>query len=512
MKKIPTSTSCGSRWDQVSPFLRIFSCASSASNTAICASRSSMGDMVVAGKERIEAGRVLTDARAHVTVSQLFCNLRPAMSSTKQKGTKKPKAVKSRPAAAGSALHAPADERAGDGRLCAFAPDGARLALVARAGAGERLRVFDALAGRAEAEMTLDGPARASCVAWVELDLDGAPAAEDAGRRKRRKRKSDADAMAVDESASTAAKQQLVALGRVDGSVVLFSPTHSRVLRTLTHAHASTAVLAVASASGSLPRIWTTSADGAIRLWDAARNALLGSWTAPGEATPFSALAPPGPHPDVLIAAHHGVRVFALPDAAADPDASATAVPVSGTLQALSSCTGHASPITALHWTNTPTPVLVSSAADDRSLSFWTLPAQGEGTLACTLSLDADIRAFALAPDGAHVLAVSAASVATIHALPPVAPTSKKLSTLPAASTVALGKQSGPTRAEIAAACFVPDQPGAVRVARLVGGVKPVFDLVVSPSSPSPSPCVLPTSLALPGPSGRVRRIDDTQG
>jgi U3 small nucleolar RNA-associated protein 5 len=429
------------------------------------------------------------------------------MSSSKPATSKKAKGEKSksqskaqskqRPQAAASALHqAPADASS-VGRSCAFTSDGTRFVLVARAGATERVRVFDAQTGRLQSEAALDGTGagtKVSCLSWVGLDLDTVSTTsvtEDASRKKRKKRKSDAgDNMAVDETTTASSeKPLLVALGRADGSISLFSPSHGRLVRTLSHAQSTTPILALSLAAHDQPRLWTSSEDGLLRLWDARKNVLLGIWKTE-EHTPFSALAlSPAAFidaPSALLAAHHGIRLLSVPEGAETNDIEGVKLST-GTLQATASCTGHASPVSSLQWVS-PTQI-ASSAPDDRTLSFWTLPSasnsssSSEGTLACTIPLSSPVRSFSVSPDASLVLAVSNGNVASIHALPASfkaneAP-GKKIPTVSASASVSLGAQRGVTKVEIAAASFVHDQEGTVRIVRLVGGVKPIFDLVV---------------------------------
>lgn len=410
---------------------------------------------------------------------------------TKTKKGKAPKPPTGRPQSTSAHTHA-APAGAGTAHiLSAFSPRADYLALVSRGADRHRLRVYDASTGSAVGDYACADRTRITALSWGAFagedadgaEADGAPAA----KRKRRRKSAGAaavEAMIVDEPAAKATTQ-VVILGLSSGALVLFSPTHGRVTRTISHASPSAEITSAAPASEDSPRLWTASVDGTLRLWSIHTGELLGSWKTPQRAT-YSALAVrPGDDP-AMLGGHHTLQLLEtpIPSDGLAPVAQEQA-------EALATCTGHASAVRSLAWMSPER--CLSSAEADRFVSVWHLPSDDdeamEGTLVASIGLDADVRHFSVtkATTGASavVLAVSTAGRLSIHPLPDTLPSAtgkkQKVVPLPARSTIAVVPKKG-TQEDVLVvdACFVPEDVSRVRIARLVGGVRPLFDDVVS--------------------------------
>jgi U3 small nucleolar RNA-associated protein 5 len=389
--------------------------------------------------------------------------------------------------------------------FAAFSGTGDLFAVVSPAVDKHRLRVYDVRTGRCTAEHALD-TVRATALRWARLR--DAVAAEEPSRKRRKRRASltrisDADTENPDTSTS-----EVVLLGLASGALLVFSPAHGRVLSTLSHPASITSILAIAVPPGKAQdHVWTSSADGVLRLWDTGKGIVVGTWRS-NDRTPYSciALRPAAGNADEdedededtkMFAANHAIRLLAL-----SRDALSTTIDC----DTLASVTGHASPVIALE----PEPVASSSASarffsiaeSDRFVNVWEMPASTdgepatEGKLAASIALDADARHIHVSlplpgdPSGAVLLALSATGTVTIYPVPTELTDpalskggKQKVPTLVPRSTIALAHKKGQsTPVQVVCAALVPGKRQA-RVAKLVGGVRPVFEDVVRPDS-----------------------------
>jgi U3 small nucleolar RNA-associated protein 5 len=373
------------------------------------------------------------------------------------------KPPKGRPAST-SALAQPAiqDAPAADVARAAFSDDGRYLAVLSLAVDKHRLRVHDAVSGKSIAENTVD-TARITAFAWVRFDAALAQRPDAAARKAKKKRKSDGAAPAPS-APDASTPESVVALGLSDGTILLFSPAHARVLRTLTHPTSTAPIAALDATPDALGALalWSAGADGVLRVWDAQTGAHRASHRLDDRTPPTALRVRPGADGDAdtvhVLLAHYRIRLVAAPhDLSAPKD--------------VADFTGHASDVAALYWQPAPSRHFASIARGDRHVQLWDA-SQGAGTLVASLALDADART--LAYDAAHVLAVSASGrVAVFDGAPP----KKKAKVAVAAPRCTIAPPIRGQAAPVVAAAFEGD--GKVRVARLVGGVKPIVDIVV---------------------------------
>jgi U3 small nucleolar RNA-associated protein 5 len=355
--------------------------------------------------------------------------------------------------------------------LSHFSPDAHLFALLSLAIDKHRLRIFDATTGSVLVEHTVDA-ARVTSLSWIYLDLTSDGMRKDASPTKKRKK----TATQVSSNAAST-KTQLVCLGLSDGSLILFSPSHARVLRTISHPSSLAAVLATSGASQP-SHVWSSSSDGAIRLWNAARNELLSSWKSE-TSVPYSALAPrPGQDGEVeseLLVANHAMRLVSLP-----VSTSSTSEPAK--LVGGISFTGHASAVTCLQWDFLQTSRFISIAEMDRVINVWRVPdpPSKQGAIVANIPLDAAARHAAFSPANLPtLLTISASGKLALFELPSPSKTSSTVATLSPSSTVFTSSKKDDEAVRIVAAAFVPEQHGHLRIAHLIGGVKPVFEIVV---------------------------------
>lgn len=421
--------------------------------------------------------------------------MKGTMSSPKKSKKTHAKPPKGRPAAT-STISQPAVEDASYlTSLSAFSPKGNLFALLSLAVDKHRLRVYDTASGQAVAEYVVDS-ARVSSLTWSDFgpsseqhassdDVEGPPS------KKKRKQK-EGNASAADKSSRKTT--EVVVLGLSDGTVLFFSPTHGRTLRTLSHSSSTAAILSVVLTEmlGNPPTIWTSGADGIIRFWNGQKNELLGSWKS-DDRIPYSSMAvrpsTGDDRVDVLVANHSARLLSTTHDVDLDDLKP----------KQLSSFTGHASSIKVLRWdaSQTPSSRFLSMAENDRVLSIWQVPdgSATEGKMIASVQLDSDARTIALSmtspsstSEKQTLLTLAASGKISIYPIPTeLAPPSSssrsphKISTLLPRSNVSVSAKKG-TAAKVVDASFAADIDGHIRVARLVGGVKPVFDLVVSVS------------------------------
>lgn len=387
---------------------------------------------------------------------------------TKKQRVKPPR---SRPEATSGHAQQAADAAA-VAALSAFNIAGTQFALVAQAVDKHRLRVYDALTGRCTAEYIVD--ARVSALAWARVDD---AAADEPSKKKRKKR----DSLPAPSTLSEA-----IVLGLASGSIHVFSPTHGKVIGTLADPASAAPILAIAQKPGE-GNLWTSSADGHIRLWSpSAPTSLISTWKADGASSAI-ALRPLPETSDsdadtTLLVASHTIRLLSL--------SSPSLASSTSEIDTLASFTGHASPVTQLAFAPDAPSRFFSTAQNDRFVYIWDVPPSvddedsadddtPEGKLAASIPLDADVRHISLAPS--LLLALSASGKLTLYPVPLelTDPTlskkaKQKVPTLTPRTSVAHKKTADSV--QILNATLL--NGNQARIVSLLGGVRPVFSVV----------------------------------
>ena len=347
-----------------------------------------------------------------------------------------------------------------------FSPDGALFLVITLAIDKHRLRLYNTSSARLVAEHTFES-SRVSALTWGSIT-------EVLGK-KRKKRKIDTD---TPQSADTI---DVVVLGLQDGTIVFFSLTSSRIVRTLTHPSSSSSVIALALKTLDTPILWTSSSDGIVRLWDVQKHEILSSWHDENH-IPYTSLSlRPASETDILVG-HHHIRLFSdttLHD------------PKSTPLQ-LGSFTGHASSTMILRWAHSPAVShrFFSVAVSDRFVYVWdtvkdsSVPEKPVASVA----LDSDVRTIGLSSSDLSRQTLVTLSVSGKLSFIPIpeslAPppntreTKNKMFSLSSRSSVASSSNTPLDPVVIDIIC-VPGDSHSVRVARLIRGVKPIFEDVV---------------------------------
>ncbi|KAI0063200.1 NUC189-domain-containing protein [Artomyces pyxidatus] len=373
--------------------------------------------------------------------------------------------------------------------LSSFSPRGDLFAFVSLAVDKHRIRVYDTGTGQSIAQHTVDA-SRVTAVSWAQFDpSESAPTAveeeEDAPRRKRKKR---ASASALQASAHSSVALQVVVLGLSNGTLLIFSPSHGRILRTMSHPSSTSAIVAIdASLDGSSDlTIWTSGADSQVRVWDAQKSDLLSSSKTDDRIPASSLRVRPRVASDETeqigyLVAHHSIRLLS----SSSHPSTLTEVSSPTTLATF---TGHASNILSLQWhpvdSNDQSPKHFASMAEaDRHIHFWEVPQPaGEGKLLASAPLDSDARSISFYRSNLLALSASGrisvfAPSAEISSSQSSKKTKEKVVSLTPKSSISISVKQSSTTPQIVAASFVEDE-GQIRVARLAGGVKPVFDVV----------------------------------
>ncbi len=374
--------------------------------------------------------------------------------------------------------------------LSAFSPSGDLFAFVSLAVDKHRLRVHDTTTGTSVSEYIVDS-ARVTALSWAlfqnpkSLSEDQEP--EESAPRKRRKKR---DTLALPPPAEPEPIPVII-LGLSTGSVILFSPSHARVIRTLSHPSSTSPILSL--------DVYTRIADAALILltssvacfiltWNAQTGELL-STNKTGERSPGTSLSLlPTVEPDrpSFLLAHHSIRLLST--------SSDSLLTSPQKLTEESRFIGHASNVTMLRWqpseSKGQSPQRFASIAEaDRYVQLWEVPhvLGSEGKLVASTPLDSDARhiSFSKSPLHPRLLVLSASgriSIFTPTSNLAGATTSKKtkekVATLSPRSSATISFRRGGTRsANVVNATF--EQEGRIRVAWLAGGVKPVFDVIV---------------------------------
>lgn len=386
------------------------------------------------------------------------------MASQKKSSAKPPK---SRPAAT-SAISQPAvQDSTNTAALSSFSANSNLFAFLSLAVDKHRLRVYDTSSGKAVAEHVFDA-ARVTALLWAQLV--GADGPDDSPSKKKRRKK-------AEDQSGEKEKTEAVLLGMSDGSILVFSPTHGRIIRTLSNSKSTTAVLSLVIDRHR--HIWTSSSDGTLRLWDLESGDITRSLKS-DDRIPYSSLAiRPSDTEDssTVLAAHHSIHLLSLNQKIAE----------------LASFPGHASSVKILQWdaSQTPTKRFVSMAEGDRVVSVWEIPRDGakDGKLVASVQLDADARLVVLKDTESSgrpqtLLILSASGRITIYPIPseltPPPNSAQKVSTLLPRSTLSVSPSKNASGAQLIGAAFASGSVGSIHVVRIVGGVRPIFDLVVS--------------------------------
>ncbi|KAK0208886.1 WD40-repeat-containing domain protein [Desarmillaria ectypa] len=397
------------------------------------------------------------------------------MASPEKSKKTKSKPPRGRPTA-NSAISQPAvQDAATTTAFPAFSPNGNLFAYLSMAVDKHRLRVYDTATSQSVAEHLFEAT-KATALVWAQLqlsDTDKPHGADQPPSKKKRKKGVDTAQVKMVE---------VVILGLSDGTLALFSPIHGRVIRTLSDSQSTVAILStiVVKNADNVSNIWTSSVDGFVRKWDIQSDGVLGSWKSDDRA-PYSAMAlRPSSEEDGhhILVANYSLRLLSF-------DGADSQRP-----NQLASFSGHASAVKTIQWDASQTRLdrFISMAEADRVVSVWAVPAEEatEGKLIASLQLDSDVRAISLlhavASPSQVLLTLAASGRISIFPIPTELslPTnsSHNVSTLLPRSTLAVPSAKNSSGAQLLAASFVQGHPGQIRIARVVGGVRPIFDLV----------------------------------
>ena len=380
--------------------------------------------------------------------------------------------------------------------LSAFSPSADLFAIVSLAVDKHRLRIHDSHTGKSISEYIVDS-ARVTALFWAtflnpKASFDGQETNDSTPRKKRKKCDS-----RVPQPVSEPDAIPMVVLGLSTGSVIIFSSSHARVIRTLSHPSSSSPVLSV-DVYSDVPRatqnLLTLGADGFIRTWNAQTGELLSS-TKTDDRLPGTSLSlRPGVESDhsSFLLAHHSIRLLSV--------SSDSLLTSPQKLTEKAHFIGHASDIKMLRWQpfddSQPPQRFATVAESDRLVHIWEVPpvSGSEGKLVATAPLDSDARhiAFSRSPSHPCLLVLSASGRIAIFtatndqgATMTSKKSKEKVTTLSQRSSTTISFKRGMT-VQVINAAF--EQDGRIRVAWLAGGVRPVFDVVVSLSGLYASP------------------------
>lgn len=418
--------------------------------------------------------------------------------ATTKKSKKTPKPPSGRPASTALISQPAVEDISSLFALSSFSPKGDLFAYVSLAVDKHRLRIYNTTTGQAVADHIVDS-ARVSSVTWSALGLGEADKNDiSQPSKKKRKKRESAAGLETDSKAT-----EVVVLGLSDGTILCFSPSHGRMLRTLSHASSTSAILAMAVEEGKGRwLIWASGADGTLRLWDVNKNEIVGSWKN-SDRIPYASLTiRPFDEEDRtdVLAASHSIRLLSKP--------AETEGIIPKKLQQLATFTGHASAVKSMKWDRSkllPTR-FVSMAETDRFLYVWDVPdsPNTDGRAVASVPLDSDARSFSLSASTDNPPVLVTLSASGKIALYPVphhisSPTSSnrspaKLSTLHPRSNIISASKKSSTPSHVIDVSFVDGEHGKIRVARLVQGVRPVFTVVVRKKTFSPTTSGLPGS------------------
>ncbi|KAJ3910430.1 WD40-repeat-containing domain protein [Lentinula edodes] len=394
------------------------------------------------------------------------------MSTSDKSKKNQTKQSKSRPIATSTISQPVVEDSSSLTALSSFSSKGNLFAYLSLAVDKHRLRIYDPATGQSVAEHIVNS-ARVSSLSWHHLSTVISSTGLPPSKKKRRKSQAPEDA----QSGST----QTVALGLSDGSVVFFSPMHGRVLSTLSHPSSTSAILSLVgekhSRDGS-SNVWTSGADGVIRLWNVHRNEMRGSWKN-DDRIPYTSMTlrplPDNENPELLVA-HHSIRLLSIESDLANQKP-----------KELASFTGHASSIKMLQWDTSASPCrrFVSMAENDRVISLWEVPSDDLTTskMVASVQLDSDARYVSLSTSTSTLLTLAASGKVSVYPVPDelVPPASSnrtqhKIPTLLPRSTLFVSSKGNSSH--LVASSFVEGSSRSIRVVRIVGGVRPVFNVL----------------------------------
>lgn len=405
-------------------------------------------------------------------------------SKAKKRQTKPPK---SRPQAT-SSLSQPAVEDAWSSTiLSVFSPSADLFALLSLAVDKHRLRVYDVNVNRVVFEHVVNG-ARVTSLAWIKLNATESSSSikkNDVSPSRKRKKVDNETASSATPNATP--DILALALGLSNGKVQIFSIDQGRVLKTLSDNMSSAPIVAVLGANDlKIPQcIWTSSADGTLRLWDVQKGEIL---SASQGGTPYTALAS-RPGVEHMLAANTTIQLLSTDFIATNPtDSSNTHSP-----KQLCTFSGHASAVKALRWdfTSSPPKRFFSSAEEDRFVYIWEISDSdsAKGKMVASCPLDTEVRQIESSSlFGKQLLLIlSSSGKITLSPVPAelMASSSHKSSskqqipTLLPRSTISLAEKKSTADVHVLSASFIPSSEGSIRIALLSGGVRLAFETVV---------------------------------
>ena len=388
-----------------------------------------------------------------------------ASTSKKQKGSAQ-KPQKSRPEATGALSQPVVSGSSSLTALSSFSPDGHLFALLTLAVDKHRLRVFDVSNGSVVGEYVLQ-VSLGTCLQWTKIsNADGGRPSSPSKKRKR----------SVQESVNAASSTStlVVVLGLANGSLTFFSPTRGTTVLSLSHPSSTVAVLSVAMDSDE-NRLWTSGADGSIRLWDIQSNSVITSWKSTSN-SPYSNIyliprfSQEGDELQQILAATHSIDLIEVDQEKATPETVA-------------SFTGHVTKITSINLISSrQQPQFITSAERDRFVQGWEVPSSGKsGKMSFSASVDGDVRKVRVTPDGRLFLVLSSTGIVCLFA-PPSTISAAALKPLEPLSVIGFSTSKGKATSEtydILDATFASDAQGRIQLARLMEGAKPVFQSIV---------------------------------
>ncbi|KAI0700422.1 WD40-repeat-containing domain protein [Cytidiella melzeri] len=400
--------------------------------------------------------------------------------------SKKPrnKQLKGRPTSTSTLSQPAVEDTSSSNTISSFSPQGDLFAFLSLAVDKHRLRVYDTTTGQSVAEHVVTS-ARVSSICWAHYDITTTRGGEPKRKRKRKNHQGD--------NASITLPPPGIILGLTNGSLILYSPAHGKVVKSISHTSSITSITSIAvekPEDTEVSQVWTAGADGVVRLWDLQEGSMAEQWKS-DDRMPYSCLSVrPDSTEDAkedveLLGANYAIQLLAASQ-------STNLASESRRLQKISSFTGHASSVKALRWDSHSR--FLSTAEADRFIYLWDVPERpgAEGKVAASIPLDSEVRATALAissstPQPQTLLALSASGRISIFPLPKdfeshsSSKSQSKVPTLaPKSSIVASSSKKGgeAARAQVIAATFVRGTDGRIQIARLAGGVRPVFDAV----------------------------------
>lgn len=388
------------------------------------------------------------------------------------------KAPKSRPETTFSTPHGVASSQG----LSRFSQDGSHFAFLSLSVDKHRLRIYNTQTSQSIAEHVVES-GRVTCLQWAHLDLAGYQDTSIDGSEtpspSKKKRKT--------RGATTSDTKQappgvhVVLMGLSDGSICCFSHSHGRVVRVLSHTKNTTPVRAITISGSPSHRhgLWSTDADGTIFCWDVRTGEVTGTWKS-GSPAPYSVIAIRPlineNTPLQLVAAHRSIQLLSLDSP--HPNTTSKA-------KEMATFAGHASLVSNVHWESSSR--FVTCAESDRFLYVWEVPdvISNRGHIVSSSPLDSEVRYLSLF--AGQLLAISASGQISIFSLPSDSPSSSNVVNLEPLSTIAVSYKKTPSKVEVIAAFFLPC--GQLRIAGVCGGIKPIFDTIVSNEFHHPAQC-----------------------